>query len=206
MTRDNIYTGVDALPEEKKSRGRPRIYPTNAARKKAYRERKKAERQQLIEQVEQLQKQIDTTTESVSTKKIGDPILNLTLAQIESKTTNDLQELVESINKKFPEKRDLYSPLSILADDIIESSDPLGFNTKVKIGSSKIIAEKAGENYRKFEPSFSYLVILHIAETILATREDKDTSDYELEILEQKITELEQAVAKKKEEELKIKK
>ncbi|MHA1244439.1 MAG: hypothetical protein ACTSP7_07700 [Candidatus Heimdallarchaeota archaeon] len=178
------------MPEEKKSRGRPRIYPTNAARKKAYRERKKAERQQLIEQVEQLQQQIETT-EKVSTKTIDDPILNLTLAQIESKTTNDLQELVEAINKKSPEKRDLYSPLSILADDIIESSDPLGFNTKVKIGFSKVIAKKAGENYRKFESSFSYLVILHIAESILATREDKDTSDYELEILEQKITELE---------------
>jgi len=205
LTRDNICIGVDALPEEKKSRGRPRIYPTNAARKKAYRERKKAERQQLIEQVEQLQQQIETT-EKASTKTIDDPILNLTLAQIESKTTNDLQELVEAINKKSPEKRDLYSPLSILADDIIESSDPLGFNTKVKIGFSKVIAKKAGENYRKFESSFSYLVILHIAESILATREDKDTSDYELEILEQKITELEQAVAKKKEEELQIKK
>ncbi|MHA1353964.1 MAG: hypothetical protein ACTSR1_02165 [Candidatus Heimdallarchaeota archaeon] len=187
------------MPEEKKSRGRPRIYPTNAARKKAYRERKKAERLELIERVESLEKQ-------VSTKNIDDPILNLTLAQIESKTTNELHEIVKIIHNKFPEKRDLYSPLSILVEDIIESSDPLGFNTKVKIGSNQIIAEKAQENYRTFEPSFSYLVVLHIVESILAIRGDKDTSDYELEILEQKITELEQAVAKKKEEELQIKK
>ncbi len=205
MTRDNIFIGVDTLPEEKKSRGRPRIYPTNAARKKAYRERKKAERQQLIEQVEQLQQQIETT-EKISTKTIDDPILSLTLAKIESKQTNELQEIVKTINKKFPEKRDLYSPLSFIVEDIIESRDPLGFNTKVKIGSNKVIVEKVQKNYREFEQSYSYLVILHIIESVLAIRGDKDTTDYELEILEQKITELEQAVAKKKEEELKIKK
>jgi hypothetical protein len=195
---------VDILPEEKKSRGRPRIYPTNAARKKAYRERKKAERLQLIEQVEQLQKQVDST--KVSTKKLDDPILNLTLEKLENKTTNDLLELVETINKKFPKRRDLNSPLSILVEDIIESEDPLGFNLNIKIGNKKVIAENAIENYRKFESSFGYLVILYIAESIIAKREDKDTSEYELEMLEQKITELEQAVAKKKEEELKIKK
>lgn len=183
----------------KKSRGRPRIYPTNAARKKAYRERKKAERQELIERVEKLEKQ-------VSIKSIDDPILSLTLAQIESKTTNELQEIVDTINKKFPEKRDLHSALSVIVEDVIVTTDPLGIKTKVKIDNNKIIAENVQKNYREFELTYSYLVIQHIVESILAIRGDKDTTDYELEILEQKITELEQAVAKKKEEELKIKK
>ena len=187
------------MTDEKKSRGRPRVYPTNAARKKAYRERKKAERQELIERVESLEKQ-------VSTKSIDDPILNLTLAQIESKTTNDLLEIADEINKKFPIKRALFSPLSIIVDDIIESSDPLGFNTNVKIENNKVIAEEVQKNHREFALSLSYLTILNVVESVIAQRDHKDTTDYELEILEQKITELEQAVAKKKEDELKIKK
>ncbi|MHA1127296.1 MAG: hypothetical protein ACTSO7_12610 [Candidatus Heimdallarchaeota archaeon] len=194
------------MTDEKKSRGRPRIYPTNAARKKAYRERKKAERQELIERVEKLEKEIGSKDEKVSAKKLDDPILNLSLAKIESMTTNELQDIVEIVNKKFPIKRDLFSPLSIIVNDIIESSDPLGFNSKVKIGSNKVIADEVQKNYREFEHSLSYLTILNVVESVIASREHRDTTDYELEILEQKITELEQAVAKKKEEELEIKK
>lgn len=193
------------MTEEKRSRGRPRVYPTNAARKKAYRERKKEERHRLIKQVERLEKQLESKDEKVFTEKITDPILNLTLAKIQSMNSNELQKSIDAINNKLTLKEDIHCPMLVILNDFIESSDQTSQTTKLKISSDKIIALEIRKNYQYFECSLSYLIIRHIIESVLAIREHGDTTDYELDILERRITELEETVAKKKEDVLKIK-
>jgi len=194
------------LTEKKKSRGRPRVYPTNAARKKAYRERKKEERQELIKQVERLEKQLESKDEKVFTEKVTDPILSLTLAKIESMNSNELQRIIDTINNKLTISNNVHCPLLVILDDFLESNDLSSRFTKLKINDDKIIALEIQKNYQYFERSLSYLTIRHIIESEIALREHRDTTDYELDILERRITELEETVAKKKEDALKIKK
>ncbi|MCK5182832.1 MAG: hypothetical protein KAQ95_00910, partial [Candidatus Heimdallarchaeota archaeon] len=60
------------MSEEKKKRGRPRVYDTNAARKKAYRERKKAERKELEVEIEKMQKDLDFIRKEIDQKDLTD--------------------------------------------------------------------------------------------------------------------------------------
>ncbi len=188
------------MSQEKRPRGRPRKYETNAERKKAYRERKKAERIELEKRVVKLEKQLEKTDHEVASKKItSDPILSLTFNEIMKTDTEILQTYVTSLKKELGDSLSLYSPLSIIIENIIGSLEPIVSTRSLKISPNQIISLQVDKQIDEFEESLKQLTLLHIIELELGHRENDSIEDYELEILERRIDELEKEVVKKKE-------
>ncbi|MGC9781113.1 MAG: hypothetical protein HZR80_17855 [Candidatus Heimdallarchaeota archaeon] len=188
------------MSQEKRPRGRSRKYETNAERKKAYRERKKAERIELEKRVVKLEKQLEKTDHEVASKKItSDPILSLTFNEIMKTDTEILQTYVTSLKKELGDSLSLYSPLSIIIENIIGSLEPIVSTRSLKISPNQIISLQVDKQIDEFEESLKQLTLLHIIELELGHRENDSIEDYELEILERRIDELEKEVVKKKE-------
>jgi len=170
------------MSQDKKPRGRPRIYSTNAARKKAYRDRKKIERIELEKRVQELEKKLGINETS-------DSMLNLTYSDIFESDTAFLTELQLKLKKRLPEKITVFSPLHIILRDLTDNSTQ---------SPSKKILDDIDELLLKNRVSLRDLAILHIIENELEKRDHHSVDEYELQLLEQRIDELEQEVKRKK--------
>ncbi|NHJ06103.1 MAG: hypothetical protein EAX90_14850 [Candidatus Heimdallarchaeota archaeon] len=186
------------MSEEKKSRGRPRKYPTNAARKKAYRERKKAERLELEKKVAELEKKINEDDETVD-ENIS-IFQNLTFENIKKMEIFQLEDYKSILASKINQEINLFSPLHNLIDDIMnefENSDIYSSN-KNKQSITQITKTKLLDAI----DSIQLLTLHHIIETELGQRKEQDITDIEMDILEQRILALENELSKKKENKL----
>ena len=180
------------MPEEKRSRGRPRIYKTNAERKKAYRERKKAERLELEKKVKFLEKQL--SAEQGSDIDLIDTKDNyfLSFKQIRSLKEEELQELADKIAEEIENKIALFDSVKTALDLILGNIEQ-----KLLQENEKIIIEEFNENIDS--SLFQKLALLYVLQTEINLRQEKNLLEDELDVLEQRIKNLEQQVSKKKE-------
>jgi hypothetical protein len=170
------------MSQNKKPRGRPRIYSTNAARKKAYRDRKKAERIALEKRVLDLETQLGKLD-------VSDPIFNLTYSDIFDSDTTSLTKLQFDIKKRLPEKMTVLSPFHVIIKNLTEPNDS---------PATKKLLDDIDELFLSNRENIRYMSILHIVENELAKRDHHSVDEYELQLLEQRIDELEQEVRRKK--------
>ena len=172
---------------EKSKRGRPRKYETSAERKKAYRERKKAERIKLEKRVIELEKKLGIYNQEIPDNIKKDPILSLTIEDIKNLNDETLLNYGKKINDKYSEELNLNNPIKSLVNDIIETSE---VNNK-EIISKQIIALKVSESLHAFEQTIQELTILFLIRKELYDRLEDESIKIELDILEERIKELE---------------
>ena len=187
------------MSEEKKSRGRPRKYPTNAARKKAYRDRKKAERFELEKKVAELEKKIKEDDDESVDENIS-IFQNITFENIKKMEISQLEDYKDILASKINQEINLFSPLHNLIDDIMnefENSDIYTSN-KNKQSITQITKTKLLDTIN----SIQLLTLHHIFETELGQRKEQDITDIEMDIIEQRILALENELSRKKENKL----
>jgi len=186
------------MSEEKKSRGRPRKYPTNAARKKAYRERKKAERLELEKKVAELEKKIKEDDESVD-ENIS-IFQNITFENIKKMEISQLEDYKGILASKINQEINLFSPLHNLIDDIMNEFDNFDIYSNKK--NMQSITQITKTKLLDTIDSIQLLTLHHIIETELGQRKEQDITEIEMDILEQRILALENELSRKKENKL----
>ena len=186
------------MPEEKRPRGRPRKYPTNAARKKAYRDRKKAERVELEKRVAELEKKF--LEDDTSNNDIISRFRDFTFKDFREMDTSELEEYNQLLTKEIFQDMSLYSPLHVLIDDLMDDYNNQEFLTKEK--RDETIIQKTKNKISDSTKTIQLLTLHHIIETEIGKRKEQDILDMELNVLEQKIIALEQEIVKKKESKL----
>ncbi|NHJ46918.1 MAG: hypothetical protein FK733_03940 [Asgard group archaeon] len=187
------------MPEEKRPRGRPRIHETNAARKKAYRERKKIERQEMEKKIEVLETQLKKRVD-----EIKDPLLKLTYKDVRNLKTETLMDYQQQLTKKISSDFSIQDLLGLIVTSIGELKD------KLSDGVEDIIILDVEIKYQEHKEKLQYTIVQQMISFEIDKRLDSKTTEAELEILEQKILKLEKDADKVKEiqllEELKSKK
>ena len=184
------------MSEEKKKRGRPRVYDTNAARKKAYRERKKAERKELEVEIEKMQKDLDFIRKEIEQKDLTDnPFLHLTYKDLRNASLEQLEEYSKDLIAIIGGQYSLLSPLQVIVKDIIKQysvkqiEDWSVFNPNQKVSidvSGKIL---------DFYSIVQNLTLLNLE---LKNRGQDKKIDIELSEIEKQIFELEEEFAEKR--------
>ena len=187
------------MSEEKKKRGRPRVYDTNAARKKAYRERKKAERKELEVQIEKMQKDLEFIRKEIKQKDLTDnPFLLLTYKDLRNASLEQLDEYSSDLIAIIGGQYSLLTPLQVIVKDIINQytvkkiEDWSAFNPNQKIAidvSGKIL---------DFYSIIQNLTLLNLINLELKNRGQDKKIDIELEKIEKQIFELEKEFAEKR--------
>jgi len=187
------------MSEEKKKRGRPRVYDTNAARKKAYRERKKAERKELEVQIEKMQKDLEFIRKEIAQKDLTDnPFLLLTYKDLRNASLEQLDEYSSDLIAIIGGQYSLLTPLQVIVKDIINQytvkkiEDWSAFNPNQKIAidvSGKIL---------DFYSIIQNLTLLNLINLELKNRGQDKKIDIELEEIEKQIFELEKEFAEKR--------
>lgn len=183
------------MPEEKRSRGRPRIYETNAERKKAYRERKKAERLKLEKKVELLEKQLaEKQSKDVNLSTINEN-KNLSFKEVRLLEEEELLKLSNKITEEIDNKISFYDPVKNTIELILGNIEQ-----KLLQETDKLIIEEFNDNIDS--SLFQKLAILYVLQTEIHLRQEKNILEEELDILEQRIKNLEKQISKKKETEI----
>jgi len=187
------------MSEEKKKRGRPRVYDTNAARKKAYRERKKAERKELEVEIEKMQKDLDFIRKEIEQKDLTDnPFLHLTYKDLRNASLEQLEEYSKDLIAIIGGQYSLLSPLQVIVKDIIKQysvkqiEDWSVFNPNQKVSidvSGKIL---------DFYSIVQNLTLLNLIDLELKNRGQDKKIDIELEEIEKQIFKLEEEFAEKR--------
>ncbi|NPE07789.1 MAG: hypothetical protein GNW80_05880 [Asgard group archaeon] len=187
------------MSEEKKKRGRPRVYNTNAARKKAYRERKKAERKELEVEIEKMQKDLDFIRKEIEQKDLTDnPFLHLTYKDLRNASLEQLDEYSKDLIAIIGGQYSLLSPLQVIVKDIINQysvkkiEDWSAFNPDQKVAidvSGKIL---------DFYSIIQNLTLLNLIDLELKNRGQDKKIDIELSEIEKQIFELEEEFAEKR--------
>jgi len=175
------------LTDEKRTRGRPRIYETNAERKKAYRDRKRAERLAMEQRLQELE----------GAKKdqfAQDSILSLTYSAIKQLDTDSLLKQFKNLDSSLKSTLTLMSPLEIILGALKE------YQVKLDIHSDDLIALDVHDNLLKNEELLYKIVIRNVLEVELLKRENKKNDEYELELLDNQIRQLEKEITQMKEE------
>ncbi len=187
------------MSEEKKKRGRPRVYDTNAARKKAYRERKKAERKELEVEIEKMQKDLDFIRKEIEQKDLTkNPFLHLTYKDLRNANVEQLEEYSRDLIAIIGGQYSLLSPLQVIVKDIIKQysvkqiEDWSVFNPNQKVSidvSGKIL---------DFYSIVQNLTLLNLIDLELKNRGQDKKIDIELSEIEKQIFELEEEFAEKR--------
>lgn len=187
------------MSEEKKKRGRPRVYDTNAARKKAYRERKKAERKELEVEIDKLQKDLEFIRKEIEQKDLtANPFLHLTYKDLRSASLEQLKEYSSDLIAIIGGQYSLLSPLQVIVKDIINQysvkkiEDWSAFNPDQKVAidvSGKIL---------DFYSIVQNLTLLNLIDLELKNRGQDKKIDIELEEIEKQIFDLEEEFAEKR--------
>lgn len=189
---ETVYFKVSALSEEKRSRGRPRIHETNAARKKAYRERKKEERLQMEKRIKELEKKL-VVIESTGQLDKKDSSMNLTYKELGSLKTVILEAYLQELNMRLNEEFSIYGTFNLILESIEE------FQQKAQNHVDKLIISDIDEKFQEKREQIQYALLQQMIEFELAKRQDNKYVDIELELIEQKIKDLEKRISKDKE-------
>ncbi len=154
------------MVQEKRPRGRPRKYSTDAERKRAYNYRQKAKHLEMEKRVQDLEKILGVdkffNTESL------DPIFQLTYADMLKYDSSQLIDISNNLRKRIPEKMTMFSPLHVFMEDLIENIDSTQDN--------EILDETLFSKFNDFlfrnQQYFRNLTILHLVEKELTKREE----------------------------------
>lgn len=187
------------LSQEKKKRGRPRVYDTNAARKKAYRERKKAERKELEIKISKLEKELNYIRKEVDQKDLMDnPFLHLTYKDIMGASLEQLDEYSNDLMAIIGGQYSLLSPLQVLVKDIFDQYYVKKIQDWSEYNPDQKISIDVSGKLLNFLTILQNLTLLNIIDLELKNRGQDKKVDIELEEIEKQIFELEEEFAKKR--------
>jgi len=187
------------MSEEKKKRGRPRVYDTNAARKKAYRERKKAERSELEIQITKLQKELDFLRSEMGQKDLlENPFLNLTYKNIMNASLEELEDYSNDIIAFNESRYSLLSPIQVIVRDIIDQYQMKKIQDSTAYNPEQKIAVDVSGKILDFYSIIQNLTLLNLIDLELKHRGQDKKIDFELEEIEKQIFELEEEFAEKR--------
>lgn len=164
------------LTEEKKKRGRPRIYKDDAEKHRAFRQKRKEEIKKLEEKVAQLEQSV----------KSDYPWFDWTMTDLAEMSIKDLQDFRKELRKAS--KVSIYSPIKVIIDDFIKNSK----------SSKKTLSQDIIENSNRFSEELVHTTIAYLIELELSTRDIDSEYDYEIDLAERRITELEEEIEHKK--------
>ncbi|NPD90610.1 MAG: hypothetical protein HGN29_18010 [Asgard group archaeon] len=179
------------MAEKKKSRGRPRIYKDDAEKQKAFREKKKEEFETLLERFEKL----EAITNKDFDKQLDEkqPWFDWTYQDIKKMSTKDLQDFKKELEKALG-KRSIHSPLKVIV------GKALG---EIKTATDSLIRHDVLRSARSFDNALFNATILQLINIELGNRISEFDFDQEIEIAEQRISELEAEIKDKKKQQIK---
>lgn len=187
------------MSEEKKKRGRPRVYDTNAARKKAYRERKKAERKELEVQIEKMQKDLDFIRKEIEQNNLTDnPFLHLTYKDLRNASLEQLEEYSRDLIAIIGGQYSLLSPLQVIVKDIINQYTVKKIEDWTAYNPNQKIAIDVSGKILDFYSIIQNLTLLNLIDLELKNRGQDKKIDIELSEIEKQIFELEEEFAEKR--------
>lgn len=187
------------MSEEKKKRGRPRVYDTNAARKKAYRERKKAERKELEVEIEKMQKDLDFIRKEIEQKDLTEnPFLHLTYKDLRNANLEQLEEYSRDLIAIIDGQYSLLSPLQVIVKDIISQYNVKKIEDWSAFNPDQKVAIDVSGKILDFYSIIQNLVLLNLIDLELKNRGQDKKIDIELEEIEKQIFELEEEFAEKR--------
>ncbi|NHJ39233.1 MAG: hypothetical protein FK731_04310 [Asgard group archaeon] len=180
------------MTEKKKSRGRPRIHETNAARKKAYRERKKAERLKMEERIKELESKL-IDLDSIKEEDYEDDLMNLTYHQLGILKTDKLEDYLQKLEKRFDSGFSINNIFNMFQKSIDEfKQNAIEYETK------KIIQD-VDEKFQKNRKQLHNIILHQMINFELTKRKDAKFVEIELDLIEERIKELEKKISKEKE-------
>ncbi|TET28673.1 MAG: hypothetical protein E3J70_08975 [Candidatus Heimdallarchaeota archaeon] len=187
------------MSEEKKKRGRPRVYDTNAARKKAYRERKKAERKELEVQIEKMEKDLEFIRKEIKQKDLTDnPFLLLTYKDLRNASLEQLDEYSRDLIAIIGGQYSLLTPLQVIVKDIINQYTVKKIEDWSIFNPNQKIAIDVSGKILDFYSIIQNLTLLNLIDLELKNRGQDKKIDIELEEIEKQIFELEEEFAEKR--------
>ncbi|NHJ31311.1 MAG: hypothetical protein FK732_00470 [Asgard group archaeon] len=187
------------MSKEKKKRGRPRVYDTNAARKKAYRERKKAEKNELEIKIEKLEKELDFFRKEMGQKDLMDnPYAHLTYKEIRNANLEQLFEYSNDLIATIGGQYSLLSPLQVIVKDIIEQYSVKKIEDWSEYNPNQKVAIDVSGKILDFYTIIQNLTLLNLIDLELKYRGQDKKIDIELDEIEKQIFELEEEFAEKR--------
>jgi hypothetical protein len=181
------------LSEEKKSRGRPRKYKDDAEKQKVFREKKKEQFKQLEERINELEAIIEEGTDPEKEKKM--PWFSWSFQNLKDLNINELQEYKREI-KKILGRQSIHSPVKIIIDKVIKKSQ--------ENVADVLIRKEVLKSARAFDESLFHLTILHLINNQIVSLADEIDLDYEIELAEQRISDLEAEIKEKKKQKISV--
>jgi hypothetical protein len=187
------------MSQEKKKRGRPRVYDTNAARKKAYRERKKAERKELEVEIEKMQKDLEFIRKEIEQKDLTEnPLLLLTYKDLRNASLEQLREYSNDLIAIIGGQYSLLSPLQVLVKDIINQYSEKKLEDWNLFNPDQKVAIDVSGKILDFYSIVQNLTLLNLIDLELKNRGQDKKIDIELEEIEKQIFDLEEEFAEKR--------
>lgn len=180
------------MADEKKSRGRPRIYKDDAEKQKAFREKKKERYQKLEDRIEELETLVDKDTSQKLDRNL--PWFNWTFQEIKKMSTKELQEAKKELEKAL-DKRSIHSPLRVIVEAVIGESES---------SENKLIRNEVIRSAREFDKTLFNSTVLQLVNTELGKRISEIDFDQEIEIAEKRISELEAEIKEKKKQQVSL--
>ncbi|NHK30933.1 MAG: hypothetical protein FK730_06240 [Asgard group archaeon] len=180
------------MSEEKRPRGRPRIHETNAARKKAYRERKKEERLQMEKRIKELESKLAIFDSTIQLDD-RDDLLNLTYLELDALSTEKLESYLQELKMRMKVEFSIYRAFNIILESIEE------FQKKAKEHVDELIISDIDNKFQENREQLQYALLQQMIEYVLAKKQDSKYVDHELELIEQRIMEIEKRISQDKE-------
>jgi hypothetical protein len=187
------------MSQEKKKRGRPRVYDTNAARKKAYRERKKAERKELEVQIEKMQKDLDFIRKEIEQTDLTDnPFFHLTYKDLRNASLEQLEGYSKDLIAIIGGQYSLLSPLQVIVKDILKQYSVKKVEDWEKFNPDQKVAIDVSGKILDFYSIIQNSTLLNLIDLELKNRGQDKKIEIELEEIEKQIFELEEEFAEKR--------
>ena len=180
------------MANNKQSRGRPRKYKNDAEKQKAFRERKKKEILKLEKEKEKLETIILKDLEQKIDKK--SIWFDWTFYDLKRKSTKELQDCKREIERKL-RRISMYSPIKIIIEDILNKAGDL---------ESVLIRNEVIHASREFDIALFDVTVLQLINDELEIRMSNFDFDHEIELAEQRISELEEEIKEKKKHKIRI--
>ncbi len=163
--------GIINMVQEKRPRGRPRIYSTDAERKRAYNYRQKAKHLEMEKRVLDLE-EILGVDKFFNTESL-DPIFQLTYADMLKCDSSQLIDISNNLRQRIPKKMTMVSPLHVFVEDLVENITSTHGNEI----SGETLFSKSNDFFFRNQQYFRNLTILHLVEKELTKREEKKKID-----------------------------
>jgi hypothetical protein len=180
------------MSEKKKSRGRPRIYKDDAEKQKAFREKRKEQFRKLEGKIKELEKKVAKDLDQQLDK--NQPWYNWTFQEIKTMRTKQLQEYKKELEKNLG-KRSIHSPLRVIVEEVLSETEVL---------DASLIRYEVLRSAREFDNTLFNSSVLQLVNMELGNRISEIDFDREIEIAEQRISELEAEIKEKKDKQISI--